>query len=723
MFYSHEILTSPEHGVATVWLVATLGSKSISRRLNRKTILDVDVPKACGVIIDPVAPMALRLQSNLLYGVSRVYSQQCGYTLLDTQAMHDRMKTMLKSIPAGGLDPAAGKARPEQLVLPYDPSFLPENNLPGLGLDLSKLNIVFESNASQQSNVFLPGTPDLSQSAFSGISSLQLDLDLPSNDQIMGGVGGFSSEPDIVGAAQSGIDFGGMSGSIFNEEAGVLFQPDFEFDEDGNIIELGGRQHHESRTNRHVSEARQAIAGNMDELSFEDQPMLVGDDIEVPAAKLQATHPSTPRPRGVSIFEPEEEEEEEEEEEKPNELTMRQRQRAPKIFPLDNNPTLRNSDLLHMNENYLKNMASAAKQKQQNKIPTQAKKNAAYWVFRAGVGCVGAGVGSTHIVHPLHLFSGDELYESLVPTTKRNSRKRPCESGEEGGGRRVRSKEGDEENIARGEIENNNLWNEEVEIGRHPSPSLKDGNSSLMPWNITASIQSSRHETSAANILRGLGSVGGPSSCGIPESAGSFERDVGLAGFRRSRSRLTSASPLAGRGFPFDMDRINSLFSPGNQEEDLDRLEGFDLSNYLEPENVMGSNSVVDGAGASTYTSQVALQSGLSQSSMDQESLNFLDFLAAKMDSLKSAEDVEPHSDAVTTPPRIAAGKKEITFSTLLPTQKTSRTVATHGLMHVLALATKGFLSVRQSTYTDQSSEEHGVQYEYGEILIRLPMV
>ncbi|PTU18856.1 hypothetical protein P175DRAFT_0463954 [Aspergillus ochraceoroseus IBT 24754] len=703
MFYSHEILTSPEHGVATVWLVATLGSKSISRRLNRKTILDVDVPKACGVIIDPVAPMALRLQSNLLYGVSRVYSQQCGYTLLDTQAMHDRMKTMLKSIPAGGLDPAAGKARPEQLVLPYDPSFLPENNLPGLGLDLSKLNIVFESNASQQSNVFLPGTPDLSQSAFSGISSLQLDLDLPSNDQIMGGVGGFSSEPDIVGAAQSGIDFGGMSGSIFNEEAGVLFQPDFEFDEDGNIIELGGRQHHESRTNRHpFATSKYTTWSNF----ASAQPMLVGDDIEVPAAKLQATHPSTPRPRGVSIFEPEEEEEEEEEEEKPNELTMRQRQRAPKIFPLDNNPTLRNSDLLHMNENYLKNMASAAKQKQQNKIPTQAKKNAAYWVFRAGVGCVGAGVGSTHIVHPLHLFSGDELYESLVPTTKRNSRKRPCESGEEGGGRRVRSKEGDEENIARGEIENNNLWNEEVEIGRHPSPSLKDGNSSLMPWNITASIQSSRHETSAANILRGLGSVGGPSSW-----------------FRRSRSRLTSASPLAGRGFPFDMDRINSLFSPGNQEEDLDRLEGFDLSNYLEPENVMGSNSVVDGAGASTYTSQVALQSGLSQSSMDQESLNFLDFLAAKMDSLKSAEDVEPHSDAVTTPPRIAAGKKEITFSTLLPTQKTSRTVATHGLMHVLALATKGFLSVRQSTYTDQSSEEHGVQYEYGEILIRLPMV
>jgi hypothetical protein len=47
-------------------LVATLGSKSSLKRINRKQILDVDVAKACQTIVDPVAPMALRLQSNLL---------------------------------------------------------------------------------------------------------------------------------------------------------------------------------------------------------------------------------------------------------------------------------------------------------------------------------------------------------------------------------------------------------------------------------------------------------------------------------------------------------------------------------------------------------------------------------------------------------------------------------------------------------------------------------
>jgi meiotic recombination protein REC8 len=36
------------------------------KRINRKQILEVDVEKACHTIVDPVAPMALRLQGNLL---------------------------------------------------------------------------------------------------------------------------------------------------------------------------------------------------------------------------------------------------------------------------------------------------------------------------------------------------------------------------------------------------------------------------------------------------------------------------------------------------------------------------------------------------------------------------------------------------------------------------------------------------------------------------------
>lgn len=47
-------------------LVATLGSKSNLKKVSRKAILDVDVVKTCDTIIEPAAPMSLRLSSNLL---------------------------------------------------------------------------------------------------------------------------------------------------------------------------------------------------------------------------------------------------------------------------------------------------------------------------------------------------------------------------------------------------------------------------------------------------------------------------------------------------------------------------------------------------------------------------------------------------------------------------------------------------------------------------------
>jgi len=149
-------------------------------------------------------------------------------------------------------------------------------------------------------------------------------------------------------------------------------------------------------------------------------------------------------------------------------------------------------------------------------------------------------------------------------------------------------------------------------------------------------VQSSRHDGSAANIFRGIGSVSDFSSRGIPESVVSFGREasVGISGISRARNRLTSASPLAGRGFPYDID---SLSIPG-YHDDLDKLEGFDLGHYLDSDTMENSNSNPDAAGPS-YTSQQELQNSLTESAMDQEGINFLDFLAAKISSVKSAEN------------------------------------------------------------------------------------
>jgi len=103
--------------------------------VTRKAILDVDVKKACKTIMEPEAPLALRLQGSLLlvllsmsffshaggtcgqmltlhsYGVSRVHYQQWEYLLSDAQAAQNNMRTLLRAVRNNELDPEAGKAR------------------------------------------------------------------------------------------------------------------------------------------------------------------------------------------------------------------------------------------------------------------------------------------------------------------------------------------------------------------------------------------------------------------------------------------------------------------------------------------------------------------------------------------------------------------------------------------------------------------------------------
>lgn len=79
--------------------------------MTRKAIQDVNVPKACEKIIDPGAPLALRLQGNLLYGVSRVFSQQCHYVLSDAEKTQSDMMTFFRVMQTSEIDPKAGKAK------------------------------------------------------------------------------------------------------------------------------------------------------------------------------------------------------------------------------------------------------------------------------------------------------------------------------------------------------------------------------------------------------------------------------------------------------------------------------------------------------------------------------------------------------------------------------------------------------------------------------------
>ncbi|MCJ1434419.1 hypothetical protein MMC27_003787 [Xylographa pallens] len=701
MFYSHEVLTSRKYGVATVWLVATLGSKSNLKKINRKAILDVDIPKACMTITQPEAPMALRLQSNLLYGVSRVYSQQCFYVLVDAQNAQNNMRTLLKVVKTSELDPEAGKARPDQLVLRDDPAFLPDIDLPSLDLDLS----LFENSTQGSSHgisIMSASSHLSSRSSDKDGEASVLGLLIPTSDSgNAGGIGGFQLANSGSNATE--IDHG--IADVFSEEQGFFPDVDFNFDAEGNMIELEApqavqfhepvprsrsdsvisaqmRQHHEDG---HLTGHLQ-FTGAMD-LNMEI-PMMEADHSILPLAEPFPEMASTPREsrtflKSSSVVR--------EEESESAEAAQVRKRRGLRTIPVDEAPELRNSDLAQWAANYTVNMAEASRQKRQHKLPFQAKKNAAAWVFGIGIGAVGTRTNSFDVRSPLDMFAGDALLEALtglkIPVTgRKRARSEADEGASEGSGRRTHPRSIEEEvgrgeNVVFGDEGMQPLFGDDsIEIGRDAPPLLEDF-SSQMPWNITASAQGSRQ----GSMVHGRGftsSIGGfPTSAGNPSSM--LPPPFGTTdSFNRRASRLVSASPLLGRG----PHRQTSLELPVH-DNDEDLLGGRLMTDdeALEDFQLYGPAADVD--------TQTAAQSQWLRETLDRESTNFLDFVKAEI--AVTATRLNEDEDELAGDSNVL--KDSINFHELLPPAQHSKIVAAQAFHHMLALANKGLLNVDQT--------------------------
>lgn len=91
------------YGLSTSWLLATLGAKKTARKLVRKDLACLSIPKTCESIGQPSSRLSLRMTSNLLYGVSLLYRQQVEYLLNDVGSTNARLqeihkKTLLYSL-------------------------------------------------------------------------------------------------------------------------------------------------------------------------------------------------------------------------------------------------------------------------------------------------------------------------------------------------------------------------------------------------------------------------------------------------------------------------------------------------------------------------------------------------------------------------------------------------------------------------------------------------
>jgi meiotic recombination protein REC8, fungi type len=242
-----------------------------------------------------------------------------------------------------------------------------------------------------------------------------------------------------------------------------------------------------------------------------------------------------------------------------------------------------------------------------------------------------------------------------------------------------------------------------------------------MPWNITASIQGSRHGSSVPSLPRPFESV-------------DLSARRPVASFGRVGHYFASSSPLAGRGLGLDpsgRNRHSSFSVPRIDSEDLDTLGDLDLNTYLGDEvhgDLANVGPLGDLGSCHAFEPGLAIETRTDNefqrlsSTLDQDSRNFLEFMRNQVESLTPGIDVaegkRPRNVEDNSIEKILL--KEVTLSLLLPPETTTRAVATQALMHILTLATKDILAVRQETSHEVAQGENGTQEAFGEIILSL---
>ena len=194
-----------------------------------------------------------------------------------------------------------------------------------------------------------------------------------------------------------------------------------------------------------------------------------------------------------------------------------------------------------------------------------------------------------------------------------------------------------------------------------------------------------------------------PRSRGFTGSLGGFPSSIGGLGslpgpgripgsLDRRASRITSASPLVGRG----PQRLGSLELPLH-DDDIDLLGGATVSS-----SQAAADFQLFGPAAGVDT-QTAADPQWMKATLDRESGHFLMFVKDEM----AAKLALLPEEAVELSPN-ARLQQSVFFEDILPVNNT-KIVAAQGLLHVLTLATRGLIKVHQE------------QRNYGPIELGLP--
>ncbi|KAG8420558.1 R8 protein [Metarhizium acridum] len=647
-------------------LVATVG-KTGQRKLNRKALQDVDIPRACEKILDPGAPLALRLQGNLLYGVSRVFSHQCNYVLSDAGKTQSDMMTFFRSMNTSATDENSGKTKRQHITLQDDPSFDPVAMLPGLE-KLLNTETLFSFTATQESAVkYSQMSPldnvSLASAATSRRSSF-IGLDLPPSShsvgsyQLPGDLGRYSSPFDKgIQESENMPELAPFADNEFDPVCSV----GLDFDADGNLIGILDDEP-ELPPLRGTSPDPLHAAGvttpRLGDIMYQDNQGLVEEPIpDLGEAALPDAEPFAVPP-GV----------EERNTDAPTlatETTETGKAAAPcrvshrRKFPemLDQELRVPRDEFRGWTENYATNML-AARNRIKATTQAKAKQNALAFLYWKGLAQVGDFQRDFGINHPLaHEFAGTALkahvlglnvddIEDINPKKGRR-RKSPEAFGDGHDDIRNVRRRVDEDEFARGEAagpgDGLDLGHDSApEMGLEAGAALEDKHSSsLMPWS---------RQGSAA-----------PGSA--PRALGSAQKSV------------TAPSPLHGRG-----SLIGSVERQSDPIEGSLGVVGFDsqLSSMDFEQGLLKPN--FDAANDTLPSTQ----------GLDTSSQRFLTYVANQF----AAEDALGTHDA--------QHKYWIDFDSLAHPDVHTKAIAAQAFLHVLSLATKNVISVEQDGIEDK---------------------
>ncbi|KAL6826179.1 Rec8 like domain-containing protein [Trichoderma camerunense] len=475
---SRVVLNSTQYGVATIWLVATVG-KNNQKRLTKKAIQEVNVPKACETILDPGAPLALRLQGNLLYGVSRVFAQQCSYVLTDAEKTQSDMVTFFRIIRTSETDPRAGKTKRQNIVLEDDPGFDPLAALPNLDLlrwDRDLVILPSQGSASKFSQMTPLGTASQGSSSPRHPSAL-INLQLPPSSQsaascrIPSDFGNFSP---LFGRSIHHTDSMGEFQPFGDDEFPSISGIGFDFDADGNLISILDQEPELPPLPVQV-QASPVVGLGLQRITKEERE-----------AQQQVAETATAEPGQAST------------------KMARSRRTNPHTM-VDTRITLHRQVIKDWEPNYAANMASVLGQQQKSTTTKgQAKKTAMALLYDYGIAHVGAYQNAAGLIHPLAAdFVGislkarlqgqepDEIEQS--EPKKRGRRRKSDEAFEDEQNAEERStKQRVDEEVELGRGENRDAHDDAYimfddhsipEIGMDAVPPMEDRHSSsMMPW-------------------------------------------------------------------------------------------------------------------------------------------------------------------------------------------------------------------------------------------------